>query len=89
MILYLLLCFSETLKGGIGGGVAGLAFGLIGLTAAGARYPAVRQLTLPFKAFLVTSSGSFAGMILALGSSQTQNKHRLYCKNILAIELTW
>ena len=52
---------SATLKGGIGGGFAGLAFGAAGVYAAGARYPAFRQLTLPLRAFLITSAGTFSG----------------------------
>lgn len=51
-----------TLKGGIGGGLAGLAFGAVGVYAAGARYPAFRQITLPLRAFLITSAGTFSGM---------------------------
>ena len=50
-----------TLKGGIGGGLAGLAFGALGVYAAGARYPAFRQLTVPLRAFLMTSAGTFSG----------------------------
>lgn len=53
---------SATLKGGLAGGVAGLAVGFVGVYAATARYPAFRHLTLPLKAFLVTSSSTFAGM---------------------------
>ena len=52
---------SATLKGGIGGGLAGLAVGFVGVFAATRRYHAFRSLTLPLKAFLVTSSGTFAG----------------------------
>ena len=51
-----------TLKGGIGGGFAGLALGAVGVYAAGARYPAFRQLTVPLRAFLITSAGTFSGM---------------------------
>ena len=54
--------YSETLKGGSIGGAAGLALGFGGVFAAGARYPAFRHLTLPLKAFLVTSSATFGGM---------------------------
>lgn len=56
----------ETVKGGIGGGIVGLAAGVAGVTAAAARFPAFRHLTLPLKAFLATSSGTFAGMSLTL-----------------------
>ena len=50
-----------TLKGGIGGSIAGLAVGLVGVYGATLRYPAFRSLTLPLKAFLVTSAATFAG----------------------------
>jgi len=53
--------YNETLKGGIAGGLGGLAIGALGVYGATLRYPAFRQLTLPLRAFLVTSSGTFAG----------------------------
>lgn len=37
----------------------------MGVWAAGARYPAFRGLTLQFRAFLITSSATFAGIIAA------------------------
>lgn len=43
------------------GGAAGLAFGALGVYAASRRYPAFRGLTLPFRAFLVSGSGTFSG----------------------------
>ena len=52
---------SETLKGGALGGFSGLALGFGGVYAAATRYPAFRQLTLPLRAFLITSSGTFGG----------------------------
>ncbi|MCJ1307289.1 hypothetical protein MMC25_000935 [Agyrium rufum] len=55
--------YNATLIGGIGGGVAGLAVGLVGVYAAQTRYPAFRSLTLPLKAFLITSSGTFSGKL--------------------------
>ena len=54
---------SATLKGGFGGGAAGLAAGALGVYAASARYPAFRSLTLPFRAFLITSAGTFSAII--------------------------
>jgi len=57
--------YSATLKGGIGGGLAGLAVGLVGVYGATRRYPAFRGLTLPLKAFLVTSSSTFSAIIFA------------------------
>ncbi|KAF2213103.1 hypothetical protein CERZMDRAFT_39610 [Cercospora zeae-maydis SCOH1-5] len=55
--------YNATLKGGIGGLVAGTAVGFLGVFAASARYPAFRSLTLPFRAFLVSSTGTFAAII--------------------------
>ncbi|KAF2238403.1 hypothetical protein EV356DRAFT_307927 [Viridothelium virens] len=57
--------YNATLKGGIGGGLAGLAVGTLGVYAASARYPAFRQLTLQFRVFLAASSGTFASIISA------------------------
>lgn len=52
---------SATLKGGIGGGLAGTLIGALGVYGATVRFPAFRQLTVPLRAFLITSSGTFAG----------------------------
>lgn len=52
---------SYLVKGGVGGGLLGVAVGGFGVWAASARYPAFRKLTIPFRAFLVASSGSFSG----------------------------
>ncbi|KAI9657166.1 MAG: hypothetical protein M1821_003333 [Bathelium mastoideum] len=57
--------YNETLKGGALGGIGGTAIGALGVYAASARYPAFRQLTLPFRAFLTVSSGTFASIITA------------------------
>ncbi|KAK4692008.1 hypothetical protein P7C71_g5115, partial [Lecanoromycetidae sp. Uapishka_2] len=57
--------YKETLKGGIGGGLAGLTIGVLGVYGAGVRYPAFRQLTLPLRAFLCTSSATFAAIVSA------------------------
>jgi Hypoxia induced protein conserved region len=54
-----------TLQGGIIGGIGGLAVGALGVVGAARRYPAFNQLTLPLKAFLITSAGTFAGIIAA------------------------
>lgn len=64
-----LISQSETLKGGLAGGIAGLAVGLAGVWGATRRYPAFRSLTLPLKAFLVTSSGTFASKLFLLAVS--------------------
>lgn len=57
--------YRETLKGGTIGGLAGLAVGTLGVVAAHRRYQLIRNLTIPMKAFLITSSGTFAGIISA------------------------
>ncbi|KAL9598167.1 MAG: hypothetical protein Q9219_004664 [cf. Caloplaca sp. 3 TL-2023] len=66
--------YRETLKGGIGGGIAGLGLGAVGVWAATARYPAFRALTLPLRAFLITSSGTFAAIVSADHFSRTYEK---------------
>ena len=63
-----------TLKGGIGGGLAGLAFGAVGVYAAGARFPAFRQLTVPLRAFLITSAGTFSGMSAHIYSDKIKRR---------------
>ncbi|CAD6589082.1 MAG: hypothetical protein ASARMPREDX12_003584 [Alectoria sarmentosa] len=57
--------YNETLKGGAVGGTVGLALGVGGVYAAATRYPAFRQLTLPLRAFLVTSSTTFGAIVTA------------------------
>lgn len=53
------------MKGGSIGGIAGLAVGVAGVAVATRRFQTIRNLTLPMKAFLVTSSGTFVGIIAA------------------------
>ncbi|GAP84301.1 putative mitochondrial hypoxia responsive domain-containing protein [Rosellinia necatrix] len=57
--------YSAVLKGGLIGGTLGLGAGLVGVLAAGRRYAGVRSLTLPFRAFLVTSVGTFGAIVNA------------------------
>ncbi|KAI3322721.1 mitochondrial hypoxia responsive domain-containing protein [Xylariaceae sp. AK1471] len=57
--------YNTVLKGGLIGGSLGLGLGLLGIIGAGRRYPAVRSLTLPFRAFLVTSVGTFGAIVNA------------------------
>lgn len=57
--------YNQVLKGGLVGGAAGLALGMGGVLVGSRRYPAFRGLTLPFRAFLVTSTGTFAAIINA------------------------
>lgn len=55
----------EVVKGGAIGGAVGLGLGLGGVLLASRRYPAFRSLTLPFRAFLVTSSATFGSIVNA------------------------
>jgi len=64
------------LKGGTIGGVAGLVGGLAGVMAASRRYPAFNSLTLPLKAFLVSSSGTFCGIVAADHASRNFEAQR-------------
>ncbi|KAI1282941.1 hypothetical protein F5Y07DRAFT_351366 [Xylaria sp. FL0933] len=57
--------YNTVLKGGFIGGTLGLGVGLLGIVAGMRRYPAVRSLTLPFRAFLVTSVGTFGAIVNA------------------------
>jgi hypothetical protein len=57
--------YSAVVKGGIIGGTVGIGIGLGGVMFASRRYPAFRGLTLPFRTFLVTSSGTFGAIINA------------------------
>jgi hypothetical protein len=57
--------YNQVLKGGFIGGTAGLAAGIGGVMIASRRYPAFRHLTLPFRAFLITSTGTFGAIINA------------------------
>ncbi|KAK5462549.1 Replication factor C, subunit RFC4 [Exophiala xenobiotica] len=57
--------YNQTLKGGAIGGTIGLAVGTAGVLLAQRRYHFFRTLTLPLKAFLITSAGTFAGIINA------------------------
>ncbi|TQN70586.1 Respiratory supercomplex factor 2-like protein [Colletotrichum shisoi] len=57
--------YSVVVKAGLIGGTAGLGVGLGGVLLASKRYPAFRQLTLPFRSFLVTSSATFGAIVHA------------------------
>ncbi|KAK7550415.1 hypothetical protein IWX92DRAFT_429265 [Phyllosticta citricarpa] len=61
---------SATVKGGLMGGAVGLVASSVGVWAASRRFPIFRQLSLPFKAFLLTSGGSFAAIIQADNASR-------------------
>ncbi|KAH7320195.1 mitochondrial hypoxia responsive domain-containing protein [Stachybotrys elegans] len=57
--------FKAVVKGGVIGGSLGLAVGLGGVVFATRRYPAFRSLTLPLRAFLVSSAGTFGSIVNA------------------------
>ncbi|KAL1913612.1 Replication factor C, subunit RFC4 [Sporothrix stenoceras] len=57
--------YDAVLRGGAVGGATGLALGLAGVTLASRRYAGFRNLTLPFRAFLVSSSATFGAIIVA------------------------
>ncbi|KAI0109269.1 hypothetical protein GGR51DRAFT_513285 [Nemania sp. FL0031] len=57
--------YNTVLKGGAIGGSLGIGLGLAGVLVASRRFPAVRTLTLPFRAFLVTSVGTFGAIVNA------------------------
>ena len=78
---------SVTLKGGILGGTIGLAIGGLGIYGAGIRYPAFRQLTLPLRAFLITSAGTFSGMRVSLSAVAMETEFEQH--EIRAVENLW
>ncbi|KAJ4369979.1 Replication factor C, subunit RFC4 [Neocucurbitaria cava] len=57
--------YNATIKGGTLGGVIGTAIGAAAVIGASRRYHSFRALTVPFRAFLVASSGTFAAVIAA------------------------
>ena len=57
--------YEQVIKGGLVGGGLGLGLGMATVMLASRRYPAFRGLTLPFRTFLVTSSGTFGAIVNA------------------------
>ncbi|KAG5926707.1 hypothetical protein E4U53_003016, partial [Claviceps sorghi] len=57
--------YNQVLRGGLLGGSAGLAVGMGGVLLASRRYSAFRGLTLPFRAFLVSSTATFGAIVTA------------------------
>jgi len=53
------------LRGGAIGGTVGLGLGLAGVALASRRWQAFANLTLPFRAFLVSSTATFAAVTVA------------------------
>ncbi|KAH9843452.1 mitochondrial hypoxia responsive domain protein [Teratosphaeria destructans] len=68
--------YNATLKGGLLGGAVGLGIGALGVVGASSRYPAFRSLTLPLRAFLITSSGTFASIVTADHYSRSYESSR-------------
>jgi hypothetical protein len=68
--------YNATLRGGISGGILGLALGGAAVFAAHRRFPTFRGLTLPMKTFLVTSSGTFIAIVNADRSSRAYENAR-------------
>lgn len=57
--------YNATLKGGVVGGVSGLGLSTLGVLIASNRSKFFRGLTLPLRAFLITSAGTFGGIVTA------------------------
>jgi len=57
--------YNATVRGGLLGGAVGLGLGSAGVWLASRRYPAFRQLTIQFRAFMGVSVGTFAAIIAA------------------------
>jgi len=68
--------YNATLKGGITGGMVGLLVGGAAVYGANRRFHIIRNLTLPMKTFLVTSSATFAAIIAADRSSRSYEWNR-------------
>jgi len=68
--------YNATVRGGLTGGAVGLGLGLVAVYAANLRFHTFRNLTLPMKAFLVTSSSTFASIIVADRASRNFEKER-------------
>lgn len=71
----------QVLKGGTLGALVGLVGGVAGVMAASKRSSTIRNLTLPMKSFLVTSSGTFVGIIAADHASRNfEMEHNVQMK---------
>ncbi|KAH8801785.1 hypothetical protein F5884DRAFT_527573 [Xylogone sp. PMI_703] len=63
--------YSAVLKGGLAGGLVGLAAGLGSVATASRLSSVVRKLTLPMKAYLCTSAGTFGAVVNADKASKS------------------
>lgn len=68
--------YSAVVRGGILGGTAGLIGGALGNYILTKRWPFYRTLTIPFRAFFVTSTGTFFAIIYADRYSRAFEKER-------------
>lgn len=57
--------YNETLKGGVIGGMTGIGLSTLGVVIASNRSKFFRGLTLPLRVFLITSAGTFGGIVTA------------------------
>lgn len=77
--------YNAVVKGGLVGGSLGLAIGAAGVVYASRKYPSFRGLTLPFRTFLVTSTGTFGAIVQAdrqgIKHQKAQDPRRLYRDN--------
>lgn len=77
--------YNAVVKGGLIGGSLGLAIGATGVIYASRKYPSFRGLTLPFRTFLVTSTGTFGAIVQAdrqgIKHQKEQDPRRLYRDN--------
>ncbi|KAJ5091673.1 hypothetical protein NUU61_006543 [Penicillium alfredii] len=77
--------YRSVVKGGTLGGLVGLAGGAAGVLLAARRYHTIRNLTVPMKAFLMTSSGTFVGIVAADHASRNfemeRNADRVWYEN--------
>ena len=74
--------YNATLAGGVKGLAIGTAIGVGGVLFAHKRYAIIRNLTTPMKAFLITSSSTFVGIMMADRASRgfefNRNKENFY-----------
>jgi len=68
--------YNTVLRGGLVGGAAGLGLGVVGVLAGSRRWAAFRNLTLPFRTFLVTSTSTFGAIVVAERASIAFTKAR-------------
>jgi len=69
--------YNATLKGGFLGGFLGVAGGTAAVYGASVRFPAFKALTLPFRVFLVASTGTFAAIVSADSYSRAFEDQRM------------